>query len=306
MATSSQDMTNNSTMSGSVPARILIVDDEDIIRILLNEILNEEGYHVTDAEDGEQAVALIEKEHFDLIISDMVMPGMNGIEVLQAAFRTDPEYAVVMITGYPSVETAVRLVKLGASDYITKPFNVDLIKVTVAKVLAMKRSRGNDPGVGTSDKVSAIDSSTDAYSAQIFTRMLHNEVARSVHRQHDLGLLVLEIDNFESYTAKGGVDAGELHMANLAKAIRQVWRPGDVMGRLDSAQIALLLPETGHEEAEPLAQKIRKSVEWSFTVSCGIVCVPKNTDDPEVALKTALAAVQAAKSRGGDAVLMPK
>ncbi len=306
MATSSQGMVGNSTEGVQQSARILVVDDEDIIRVLLNEILVEEGYDVTEAENGELAVKHLEREHFDLVISDMVMPGMNGIEVLQAAFRLDPEYAVIMITGYPSVDTAVRLVKLGAADYITKPFNVDLIKVTVAKVLAMKSGRGSDPGVESSGGASAVDGSTDAYNLQVFTRMLQNEVARTLYRQHEFSLLVLEIDKYESYTDKGGPAAGEQHMANLAKAIQQVCRPGDVVGRLDLAEMALMLPETGSDEAEPLAQKIRKAVEWGFTVSCGIVNIPKNTDDPEVALKTARAAVQAAKSRGGDAVLMPK
>ena len=75
---------NGTDGSSSQSKRILVVDDEDIIRVLLTEILTEEGYEVITAPDGEHAVELLEKENFDLVISDMVMPGMNGIEVLQA------------------------------------------------------------------------------------------------------------------------------------------------------------------------------------------------------------------------------
>ncbi|MCI0439403.1 MAG: response regulator, partial [Chloroflexi bacterium] len=111
-------------LASAQTSKILVVDDEEIIRVLLTEILIEDGYEVTTAANGEEAVQFLKSSRFDLLISDMVMPGMNGIEVLQAAFQTNSHQATIMITGYPSVETAVRLVNLGAADYITKPFNV--------------------------------------------------------------------------------------------------------------------------------------------------------------------------------------
>jgi DNA-binding NtrC family response regulator len=181
-------------------SRVLVVDDEDIISVLLAEILTEEGYEVTAAANGNEAVNILEREKFDLIITDMVMPGMNGIEVLQAAFRLDPSYAVIMITGFPSVDTAVRLVTLGAADYITKPFNVDLIKVTVAKVLAGKRFRreAHPSGGEPSDQMAPVDKVTGAYNLYLFTQMLETEAARSTFRRHDLSLLVVEIDKYEN------------------------------------------------------------------------------------------------------------
>ena len=162
------------------PARILVVDDEDIIRVLLTEILTEDGYEIVTAPDGRDAIEILEREQFDLIISDMVMPGMNGIEVLQAAFRIDPHYQIIMITGYPSVETAVRLVNLGAADYITKPFNVDLIRVTVAKVLEMRKVRGGGgmPVVEASQATPGVDGLTDAFNYSMFNVLLQSEIGR--------------------------------------------------------------------------------------------------------------------------------
>jgi len=95
MTSGQQGLRSGATgLAAEKTAKILVVDDEDIIRVLLDEILSEEGYQVFQATDGREALHLMEKQTFDLIISDMVMPEVGGIEVLQAAFRIDPHYAV--------------------------------------------------------------------------------------------------------------------------------------------------------------------------------------------------------------------
>ena len=132
------------------PARILVVDDEESIRDLLRLVLTGEGYSVVTANDGEEAIEHLEAQRFNLVITDLVMPKVNGIEVLRAAKRLDPNYPVIVITGYPSVETVTELVRLGAGDYLTKPFNVDVVIVTVAKLLEMGRVNG-EPGSGDSE-----------------------------------------------------------------------------------------------------------------------------------------------------------
>ncbi len=129
------------------PARILVVDDEESIRDLLRLVLTGEGYSVVTVNDGEEAIEHLEAQRFDLVITDLVMPVVNGVEVLRAAKRIDPNYPVIVITGYPSVETVTELVRLGAGDYLTKPFNVDVVRVTVAKLLEMGRISG-EPGSG--------------------------------------------------------------------------------------------------------------------------------------------------------------
>ena len=148
---SEQDEKSGPGGSPTPLARILVVDDEEMIQALLTELLTREGYQVTTASDGQQAVDLLERERFDLVITDLVMPGLNGIEVLMAAKRIDPRFPVVVMTGYPSVETVTRLIRLGAGDYITKPFNVEIILVTVAKLLEMRRVSEGPPDQGPHD-----------------------------------------------------------------------------------------------------------------------------------------------------------
>jgi CheY-like chemotaxis protein len=119
--------------------RILTVDDDDIILCLLTEILTGAGYEITTAVDGREALELIEHEQFDLIISDIVMPDMNGFDVLKAALENDPEYPVIMFTGYPSEQARDKAFAMGATDYIIKPADKDIIKDAVTKAL-MKRA----------------------------------------------------------------------------------------------------------------------------------------------------------------------
>ncbi len=131
-------------------ARILVVDDEESIRDLLKLVLTGEGYSVVTASGGEEAIGYLEAQRFDLVITDLVMPTVNGVEVLRAAKRIAPNFPVIVITGYPSVETVTKLVRLGAGDYLTKPFNIDVVLVTVAKLLEMGRMSG-EPGSGDSE-----------------------------------------------------------------------------------------------------------------------------------------------------------
>ncbi len=131
-------------------ARILVVDDEESIRDLLRLVLTGEGYTVVTASGGEEAIEYLEAQPFDLVITDLVMPTVNGVEVLRGAKRIDPNFPVIVITGYPSVETVTELVRLGAGDYLTKPFNVDVVIVTVAKLLEMGRVN-REPKSGDSE-----------------------------------------------------------------------------------------------------------------------------------------------------------
>ena len=121
------------------PASILVVDDEASIRNLLTDVISKEGYEVTTAADGEEAVGLLQRDHFELIISDLAMPGINGIQVLLEAKRIDPDYPVIIITAYPSANDVRKIMRLGAADFIMKPFNVDWIKYAVVKALEIRR-----------------------------------------------------------------------------------------------------------------------------------------------------------------------
>ena len=122
-------------------ARVLVVDDERSMRDLLAIMLKQEGHDVAVVEGGAQAIETLSREVFDLIITDLRMREVDGLAVLRAAKEHSPETVVVVITAFASTETAVEAMKLGAYDYITKPFKMDEIKLVLANALERKRLR---------------------------------------------------------------------------------------------------------------------------------------------------------------------
>jgi two-component system response regulator PilR (NtrC family) len=113
------------------PPRILVVDDERSMRELLAIVLRREGYEVLLAENGRTAIDLLGREPVDLLISDIKMPDLSGVDVLRAAKKIDQDILGIMITAFASTETAVEAMRLGACDYLSKPFDIDLLKMKV-------------------------------------------------------------------------------------------------------------------------------------------------------------------------------
>ncbi len=119
--------------------RVLIVDDEKGMRDFLSIMLRKEGYAVSQAEAADKAADLISRGEFDLVISDISMPGQSGLEVLRQAKAANPDTPVIMITAYASTESAVEALKLGAYDYIIKPFDIEELKIVVRNALEKRR-----------------------------------------------------------------------------------------------------------------------------------------------------------------------
>jgi DNA-binding NtrC family response regulator len=115
--------------------QILVVDDENVMREGCSRILMKEGYKVFTADSGEEAIEKFDREPFNLILLDLKMPGIGGIETLHQLKKMDPELTILVMTGYPSIETAVKAIKLGAYDYITKPFTPDSLRIVINRSL---------------------------------------------------------------------------------------------------------------------------------------------------------------------------
>ena len=147
-------------------ARVLVVDDERSMRELLAIVLKREGYDVLLAESGKMAIAALERGGVDLLVSDIRMPDMTGIEVLRAAKALDPALEAIMVTAFASQETAIEALRLGACDYVIKPFDVDELKVKVRDKLESRRLRRENVllkrALGTSHQFHNIIGRSDA------------------------------------------------------------------------------------------------------------------------------------------------
>jgi two-component system response regulator PilR (NtrC family) len=118
---------------------ILVVDDDKSMREFLELILKRERYNVTCAKDGADAILLLKENFFDLIITDLMMPAINGLELLKKAKELHADIKVIMITAFGTIETAIEAIKLGAYDYITKPFNNDDLRLRIRRAIESQR-----------------------------------------------------------------------------------------------------------------------------------------------------------------------
>jgi DNA-binding NtrC family response regulator len=125
--------------TASKKARILVVDDERSICVTLREFLQAEGYEVDLAEDAHQAWALLRKGDFDVVVSDIVLPSLSGIDLLKMIRNAAPDVQVIIITGNPTAETAAEAVRAGARDYLFKPIAKDTILRAVATALHIRQ-----------------------------------------------------------------------------------------------------------------------------------------------------------------------
>ncbi|MBN2565549.1 MAG: sigma-54-dependent Fis family transcriptional regulator [Candidatus Eisenbacteria bacterium] len=181
--------------------RILIIDDEDSIRDYLSMMLEREGYAVSASEDGKKALRLNAKDDFDVVITDIQLPGMSGIEILSALRESDPTVPVIIITGHASQESAIEALNIGAFYYLLKPVSNEELKQVVRNALEMRRLRnendeleralhgtGGREMVGESTEMTSVYDLIDRVARTSSTVLLHGEsgtgkelVARAIH-----------------------------------------------------------------------------------------------------------------------------
>jgi len=121
--------------------KILVLDDEQIVLDSVTRILEEENYEVKTCRRGEDAVEMLKEGGYDILITDLKMPGMDGLQAMEAMNEVDPDLSMIMFTAYSTVDSAVKAMKLGAMDYIRKPFTPDQLVDLVAKVMEGRKQR---------------------------------------------------------------------------------------------------------------------------------------------------------------------
>ena len=147
-------------------AHVLVVDDEKNIRIIITSFLQKAGHTTVMAEDAEEAQQCLQKEHFDIVISDIVLPRASGMELLQIVRTTTPKTQVILMTGEPTIETAAEAVRIGACDYLLKP----VLREAVLRA------------VGTALKMKALDEDRDQLTEANRQQQQHLELVQETHQ----------------------------------------------------------------------------------------------------------------------------
>ncbi|MCL2694330.1 MAG: response regulator [Oscillospiraceae bacterium] len=236
--------------------KILAVDDQKSNLDVLIHILKEE-YAVYPAKSGEAALKKAADVCPDLILLDIILPDMNGFEVLEK-LKSDEltaQIPVIIITGLSNVEDEQRGLKLGAADYVTKPFNHEMIKTRVRNQIQIVKHKR------TIEKYGMIDEDLNILNRKSFDRMLNIEWERAVRENNPVSLIMIEVDEFQPSIADGKPDAVIRKIIPVIED--KLKRATDIFARYEPATLVLILPNTPIkgiiEVAEDIGRSIRES-----------------------------------------------
>jgi two-component system cell cycle response regulator len=297
-------------------SRILVVDDEEVVCRFLKRVLDGHGHQVEVCHGGREAIARLEDDSFDLVITDLKMPGVDGIDVLRKAKELDPLCEVVVITAYASVESAVEVMKLGAYDYISKPFNVDRIRIVVDKALEKRRLLRAAGERDFYKRLSQLDGLTEVYNRRTFEELLTAEISRADRFRRPLSLLMADLDHLKVVNDRFGHQVGDEVLKGAARRLKRSVRNCDAVARYGGDEFAIILVETGKSDAMTTAHRLNRLMKAStaeagtpggedgrvMTISIGVASYPTDARARDELVRRADQALYEAKAQGGDCV----
>ena len=142
--------------------RILVVDDELFVRELLLEFLSSEGFEVSLADSGEKAVVLMQSEPADVVLVDLKMPGIDGIETLKQIKKTAPNALAIVMTGYPTIGSSIEALRCGAYDYVVKPFKLNDLKSSIKR--ALEEHKLKDQTTRLKERITHLETQLEKFS----------------------------------------------------------------------------------------------------------------------------------------------
>jgi two-component system cell cycle response regulator len=288
---------------------ILVIEDHPDQRDLLAIVLQREGYRVVTAANGLEAMEKIQKEQVQIALSDIMMPKMDGFELIKN-IRSDPALKgiyMILITARIQEGDRVRGLDLGADDYITKPFSFSelLARVRVgSRVVQYQQNL---------EYQTQVDSLTGLFNRRAFERKIEEEFERAKRYNHALSLLLLDIDNFKSINDTYGHHGGDTALIKISETLQERTRRSDFSARYGGEEFVLILPETDQESALQVASKIHDEIKsrtfgtstkpFTLTVSIGLTSTStKHYADWRQMVDDADRAMYVAKNSGKDRV----
>ncbi|UCF01917.1 MAG: diguanylate cyclase [Deltaproteobacteria bacterium] len=244
---------------------ILCVDNDPGIRELLHEIITHLGHRVITAVDGIDALEKLTDDHFDIVITDISMPRMDGIELIKRIKTDFDDVDVIAITAYEMTYKYTDIIALGASDFISKPFNIDELEAKLNRILRERRLR-----LGLR-RLSTRDGLTGLYNRRYFDDNLIHEASRAFRQNYGLYLLFIDLDGFKAYNDKYGHQQGDKLLRALAEVILDnIRKDVDSACRYGGDEFVIILPHAKRQQALMVAERLLNSFNKRDVSSTGL------------------------------------
>ena len=300
---------------------ILIIDDEEQIRDLLSNLLSP-THDCTTVGSAEDALAILNSVKFNLVISDINMGGISGLDLVPLVFRTTPDTVVVMISGQQTIDSAIEAMRAGAFDYMTKPLDLRHVHTAVKRALAhhqlltQKRLYENHLEELIKERTTEIehlayhDGLTDLPNRVLFEDRCTQAIAIAQRNNNLVAVMLVSLDRLKKVTESLGHAAGDVVLTEAAARLQQCVSHGDTVARFEGDEFALLLTNVTHTaDLTEGARAIREIFNAPFrlgdqqvyvSTSIGISLFPPNGEDSGTILRNSEAALYRAKKHGGN------
>ena len=282
---------------------MLSVDDDGELRELLHELICQMGHASVTATDGVDALEKMEKKQFDIVITDINMPRLNGVGLIKRITSDFSDTDVIAITGYQTEYNYTDIIALGASDFISKPINIDEFEAKIKRIVRERNMRFE------LRRLSTCDALTGLYNRRHLDDNLQNEAIRASRQHYDLYLLLIDIDNFKVYNDKYGHQQGDRLLKELARIIlRSIRENVDSGYRYGGDEFAATILHANPQQALMVAERLRTEYNERNLVptslSIGIAKLKnshgKLAEDLDDLIRKADQALYLAKNNGGD------
>ncbi|MDQ1734449.1 MAG: two-component system, cell cycle response regulator [Pseudonocardiales bacterium] len=292
----------------------MIADDSLLIRAVVQAALEAEGYQVMLAEDGRTALQQCQSRPPDVILLDIVMPGLDGYQVL-AELKNDPALShipVVFLTGRTGMADVVAGLRAGAHDYLKKPFEPEELLARVGSALHVKQLQDHlrDRNAAL-DRISRTDALTGLYNRRHLNEVLALRYADARRHGDPFSVLLLDIDRFKRVNDTYGHPTGDLVLCEFARRLKHELRAGDIAGRWGGEEFLVILPRTGASGVLEVAERIRAATaatpiiagEAHLTVTVSGGCCSGPGDSPEDLLRCVDTRLYQAKAGGRNLIV---
>jgi diguanylate cyclase (GGDEF)-like protein len=254
-------MPANNSPQQSQNTHVLIVDDDRAISDSMQEFVHMVGYQASNAYTAEEALELLKTNAIQVVITDIMLPGMTGLELTEAIKR-EFDADVIVMTGYSGDFSYEEAINIGASDFVIKPVRFEELLLRLKRVLRERQLSGErERMMEKLQELAITDGLTKLFNSRSFYSQLELEVDRYKRYKHPLSLLLLDIDHFKDYNDSFGHLEGDKVLVRFAQIIRSCLRAADSAYRYGGEEFTVILPETTGQEAQTVAERIRATLE---------------------------------------------